>query len=202
VLAGTTDALVRDPYLMKLADFCRVDAEQLRGQLRARSGRGGRSGVARADAPLARPAAEVHGAEVEALVLLVERRDDMLPWLADELFVDDRHLAVYWALAAEPDLNRARELLAATDPGAAEVLARVAVLDSESEPADVGARLIDLAGGRRLAELQAEARVADDPLVLAAPTARLRLALEAVRDPARLSQGAAEVLALLREEAS
>ena len=202
VLAGTTDALVRDPYLMKLADFCRVDVEQLRRQLQERTRRGGREARVPVDVRPPSAGGEVHGAEVEALVLLVQRRDDTLPWLADELFVDDRHLAVYWALAAEPDLNRARELLASTDPGAAEVLARVAVLDTEAEPSDVGARLIDLAGGRRLAELQAEARVAADPLVLAGPTARLRLALEAVRDPARLSQGAADVLALLREEAS
>ena len=201
VLATTTDELVRDPYLMKLADFCRVDVEQLRRQVHERSRRRGAGGGAERP-PLvgARPGTdEVHGPELEALVLLVARRDEMLPWLADELFVDDRHLAVFWALAAEADLNRARELLVATDPGAAEVLARIAVLDSDSEPADVGARLLDLAGGRRLAELQAAARVADDPLLLAGPTARLRLALEAVRDPARLSEGAADVLAELRD---
>jgi DNA primase len=200
VLAGTSDELVRDAYLMKLADFCRVDVGQLRRQIQDRSRRPGARDTGPAITSLrSGPTGDAHGAEVEALVLLVQRRDDMLPWLADELFVDDRHLAVYWALAAEADLNGARDLLAGTDPGAAEVLARVAVLDSDSEPADVGARLIDLAGGRRLTELQAQARVADDPLTLAEPTARLRLALEAVRDPARLAQGAADALALLRD---
>jgi DNA primase len=196
VLRAHPNELVRDAYLMKLADFCRVDVVQLRDQLRHRSPR---TRPAEAVASPRARVVEAHPAEVEALVLLVQSRDEMLPWLADELFVDDRHLAVYWALSAEADVNRARDLLQATDPGAAEVLARVAVQDSEAQPADVAARLLELAAGRRLAELQAAARVADDPLVLAAPTARLRLAAESLRDPARLTDAAAEVLAALRE---
>jgi hypothetical protein len=182
---------------MKLADFCRVDAGALRRQLRqqARPSRQAASAPARPPRPV-----ESHPAEVEALVLLVQDRDAMLPWLADELFVDDRHLAVFWALSAEPDVNGARELLQGTDPGAAEVLARVAVQDSEAQPGDVAARLLELAAGRRLAELQAAARVAADPLALAPPTARLRLAVESLRDPDRLGRAAADVLAALRED--
>jgi DNA primase len=196
VLRSHPNELVRDAYLMKLADFCRVDVVQLRDQLRHRSPA---PRTADGAVPTRVRTVEAHPAEVEALVLLVQARDEMLPWLADELFVDDRHLAVYWALSAEPDVNAARELLLGTDPGAAEVLARIAVQDSEAQPADVAARLLELAAGRRLAELQARARVADDPLVLAAPTARLRLAAESLRDPARLPDAAAEVLAALRE---
>jgi DNA primase len=203
VLRGHPNQLVRDAYLMKLADFCRVDVAALRGQLQQGGGRRGAASPSRPagiDAPVRPRPAETHPAEVEALVLLVQERDAMLPWLADELFVDDRHLAVYWALSAEADVNAARTLLADTDPGAAEVLARVAVLDSEAQPADVAARLLELAAGRRLAELQAEARVSADPLALAAPTARLRLAVESLRDPARFATGAGEVLAALRAE--
>jgi DNA primase len=201
VLRGHPNQLVRDAYLMKLADFCRVDVGALRGQLQQGGGRRGSatsSAVAGVDAPMRPRPTETHPAEVEALVLLVQERDAMLPWLADELFVDDRHLAVYWALSAEADVNAARTLLADTDPGAAEVLARVAVLDSEAQPADVAARLLELAAGRRLVELQAEARVAADPLALAAPTARLRLAVESLRVPATFAQGAGEVLAALQ----
>jgi DNA primase len=202
VLRGHPNELVRDAYLMKLADFCRVDVEHLRAQLRQapRASAGGRPGAA-ATAAVAGPrprSPEAHPAEVEALVLLVQDRDAMLPWLADELFVDDRHLSVFWALSAETDVAAAGALLETTDPGAAEVLARVAVLDSDAQPADVAARLLELAAQRRLAELQAQARVAPDPLVLAGPTAQLRLAVELLRDPATLGEGAAAVLAALR----
>lgn len=199
VLRDHPNELVRDAYLMKLADFCRVDPEQLRTQLRSKPR--GRSS-ARTDAvdPASiRPAASSrHPAEVEALTLLVSRREEMLPWLADELFVDDRHLAVVWALSAEPDVGAALTLLQGADPGAAEVLARVAVAESTAEPADVGVLLLELAGGRRLKELQAEARVAADPLELAQPTARLRLALEALRNPHAPEGAVASVLEAIR----
>jgi DNA primase len=199
VLRGHPNELVRDAYLMKLADFCRVEVTQLRSQLAQRA----RTRVPAAgfqEAPSRRRPGDGqrHPAELEALVLLVQQRDDMLPWLSDELFVDDRHLAVFWALAAEPDVAAALGLLQEADPGAAEILAAVAVAESEAEPADVGARLLELAGHRRLGELQAEARVAADPLTLAEPTARLRLALQSLRDPAAAATAAAEVLEAIR----
>jgi DNA primase len=196
VLRDHPNELIRDAYLMKLADFCRVEVSQLREQLR----RAGPARTRRDDAApvVARPpTGGRYPAEVEALTLLVQRRDEMLGWLADELFVDDRNLAVYWALAASDDVSAALELLQDTDPGAAEVLARVAVGESEAEPADVGIRLLELAGGRRLKALQAEARVAEDPLVLADPIRRLTLGLQQLRDPAQVTAAAAEVLGAL-----
>lgn len=193
VLRDHPNELVRDAYLMKLADFCRVDHEQLRAQAR-----GGRpSARAERAAPIRAPADERHTAEVEALVLLVHRRDDMLQWLDDSLFVDDRHLAVFHALAATADVSEALTALRDADPGAAEVLARVAVSDSDAEPDDVGALLIDGAARRRLRDLEAEARVAPDPLVLSEPIRELRLGVERLRDPATRLAAAVDLLAAL-----
>jgi hypothetical protein len=191
VLRDHPNELVRDAYLMKLADHCRVDHEQLRSQLR-----GGR----RAASPVTVDASrgdEHPSSEVEALVLLVHRRDDMLPWLDDCLFVDDRHLAVSRALAAEPDVAAALAALRDTDPGAAELLARVAVSDSDAEPDDVGALLIDLAARRRLRELEAEARVAVDPLTLSEPIRDLRLGVERLHDRLTRHEAAVDLLAAL-----
>jgi len=180
---------------MKLADFCRVDHDQLRAQARRAPARA-RGGEHPARVPSS-PADDRHGAELEALALLVGRRDDMLPWLDEALFVDDRHLTVYRTLAEVHDVAAALAELREVDPGAAEVLARVAVSDSDAEPDDVGALLIDGAARRRLRELEAEARVAPDPLQLSEPIRELRLGIERLRDPHTRLPAAVDLLAVL-----
>ena len=192
ILREHPNVLVRDAYLMKLADHCRVDAEQLRAQL----ARGPRVARSRATAPA--PKDELpHGAEVEALVLLVHRRDDMKAWLDDCLFVDDRNLAVEQALLAHDDVASALASLRDSDPGAAEVLARVAVSDSDAEPDDVGALLIEAAARRRLREVEAEVRVAEDPLSLSDTIRSLRLGMEQLRERTTRVTAATDLLALL-----
>jgi DNA primase len=191
VLRDHPNELVRSGYLMKLADYCQVDPDQLRAQMQ------GRRRAGRASAP--QPAAEVDhpNPEVEALVLLVHRRGDMLGWLDDCLFVDDRHLAAYRALVEHDDVAAAVAGLRDADPGAAEVLARVAVSDSDAEPDDVAARLIEEAARRRLRPLEATVRVAEDPLAYARQVAELKLGIERVRDRKTRVEAAVELLAVL-----
>ena len=195
VLRDHPNELVRDAYLMKLADHCRVDHDQLRAQLRT-----GRRG-GRAARPPSEPSQETeskHSAEVEALVLLVHRRDEMLQWLDDCLLVDDRHLAVFRALVEHDDAATALASLRDTDPGAAEVLARVAVSDSDAEPDDVGWLLIEAASRRRLREVEAEVRTASDPLLAANDTVRaLKMGIERLRERDTRREAAAELLMLL-----
>ena len=192
ILREHPNELVRDAYLMKLADHCRVDHDQLRAQLR----RGPSTRAA-----VRPPQSETHddhpNPEVEALVLLVHRRDDMVGWLDDCLFVDDRHLAVYRSIIGHDDVASALADLRDTDPGAAEVLARVAVSDSDAEPDDVAARLIEEAARRRLRPLEATVRVAEDPLAYAKDVADLKLGIERVRDRRTRVDAATELLALL-----
>jgi DNA primase len=205
VLRDHPNELVRDAYLMKLADHCRVDAEQLRAQLRrAPRRRGDQADPTGVATTSARPAARRpgHPAEREALILLVHRRDEMAPWLDDGLFVDDRHLAVSWALLAEPDAAAALALLRERDPGAAEVLAEVAVQDSEAEPDDVGALLVGAAAERRLREVEAATRVAEDPLAHSAEVRRLTLGIEGLREVATRPAAAADLLDALRAAAA
>ncbi|MBA2281470.1 MAG: DNA primase [Acidimicrobiia bacterium] len=192
--------VVRDPYLMLLAPIVKVDHEQLRAMLHqgARPRVGGRPERDRPEPDRHRGHA---GAEEEALTLLVHRPEDMAPWLDDALFVDDRHLVVYWGLLAEPDAGAALVLLQETDPGAAEVLARLAVSDSDADPSDVGALLLGAAAGRRLREVEAEARVAVDPLAYAGESAALALGIERLRDPATRAEAATTLLGLLRPNA-
>ena len=129
-------------------------------------------------------------------MLLVHRRDEMAPWLEDSLFVDDRHLAVCWALLAEADASAALALLREQDPGAAEVLAEIAVEDSEAEPDDVGALLLGSAAERRVRELEAASRL-DEDLAVSAEMARLKLGIEGLRDTATRGAAAADLLGAL-----
>ena len=193
VLRDHPNELVRDAYLMKLADHCRVDHDQLRAQLR----QGRRGGKVRPPTEARQETESRHSAEVEALILLVHRRDEMLAWLDDCLFVDDRHLAVLQALVANPDVSAALASLRDTDPGSAEVLARVAVSDSDAEPDDVGALLIEAAARRRLREVEAEVRVAEDPLSLSESIRSLRLGMEQLRERNTRVDAAVDLLALL-----
>jgi DNA primase len=188
VLRDHPNVLVRDAYLMKLADHCRVDHEQLRAQL----------GRARTPVKVAERVGDEHPSpEVEALILLIHHRDVMLGWLDDCLFVDDRHLAVYHALAKHPDASEALDALRSEDPGAAEVLARIAVSDSDADPAESAGRLIEEAARRRLRELQAEARIAADPLVLSEPIRRLQHGLAGIREAGTRHDAAVDLLAVL-----
>jgi DNA primase len=200
VLRDHPNELVRDAYLMKLADHCRVDASQLREQLRRAPRRRVDTGRVAPNAGAAgsgRRATAGHPAEREALILLVHRRDDMAPWLDDSLFVDDRHLAVSWALLAEPDAGSALALLRERDPGAAEILAEVAVQDSEAEPDDVGALLLGAAVERRIRELEAASRLGED-LAVSTEVARLKLGIEGLRESATRPAAAADLLAAVR----
>src|SRR5205807_2898165 len=97
--------LVRDQYVMQVADRCRIDPDRLREGLR----RGPRPSAVQP--PASRPVAEppVAGPEVEALKLAVHRPEEMAGRLHEVLFADDSHLAAYRALATSTTLHEAIE---------------------------------------------------------------------------------------------
>ncbi len=145
VIAEHPSDLVRDQYLMEVAGRCRLDPEQLRARLR-----GVRPGAGAKLLPVDRarlPAAPRETVETEAIRLAIQRPADMGPWAEECLFADERHVAVVRALGASSSLH---EALAAVDPGAAEVLLRVAVEESDADPDDVGALLVLEAARRAL----------------------------------------------------
>jgi hypothetical protein len=118
--------------------------------------------------------------ELEALRLVIHRRETVVDRLSDVLFADDLNLSVFRAVVAAPNVAQAIE---AADPDAADLLARLAVGDSEEDPDDVMARLIDRAGKRALDQLHREARNAPAPEEYGAVIGWLKLALEELRSP-------------------
>ena len=184
VIAEHPNELVRDQYLMEVASQCRVDADQLRR---------GNFGTARPAEDAARPAArrpagpppasrhDPGGPELEALRLAVHRRDEVTPRLHPVLFADERNLAAFAALSGTATVH---EAIAAADPGAADLLQRLAVEESTADPDDVIVRLVDRATHRALAELEADARAdPEQALAVSDSVGWLKVTLSDLPDP-------------------
>jgi DNA primase len=182
VIGEHPSELVRDQYLMELADVVRIDPSRLREQLRS----GGRRGPVAPDAR--RPATGGRdNPELEALRHAVHDRDEVAPFLEEVLFADERNAAAFRALAGARDLH---EALATADPGAAEVLQRLAVEETDSEPLDAVARLVEEAARRELRAYEAEVRRANQAVRELGP---VKLAIEDLREP-ECRRGAIEQL--------
>ena len=203
--------LVRDQYLMQVADRCRIDADRLRPMLAqalrapapsSRPGRGDGSGPAasridrsslgdRGDPPDERsgggdraPSPSRHGPsgpEVEALRIALHHPEAVADRLEVVLFTDETAVAAFRALASATTLT---EALSAADPEASALLGRLAVEEPDAEPSDVVNLLIRRAAERALADLQTESRVSPDRGdELLKLTAWVKVTMEQLPDP-------------------
>ena len=193
--------LVRDQYLMEIADRCRIEADQLRAMLAdpARLEHARRSARAAAPADRARGDAGDDGregllrerptpvvdlresSEVEALRVMAGRRAEIEGLLAPLLFPEGLARRTYECLAAAADLRHAIDAAAeAGDADVARLLGRLGVEESSAEVDDVVARLALEAGKRAIARLDAQARQSEDPLEFAPPLGWLKLQVDAL----------------------
>ena len=212
VIAEHPDPLVRDQYLMRVADATRLDHELLRAQA--------------ASTPMARPTTSRVGAEprdrtvsvtasngrglrppvnrpgLEALRLAVHRPDLVANRLEDVLFSDDLQRRAFAALAGADSVRVAVEH---AEDDVATLLRRVSVEeppdpdDPHIDPADpVVAQLAREAAKRALAGRQAAARRGEIDLAAAASeTAAVRRWMEDLDDPIRGRESADRLVAWL-----
>jgi DNA primase len=188
--------LVRDQYLMTVADRCRLDPASLRpvAERLARTPREERGGTgaraaseerpARAPGPghvraapgaTARPDAQRPG--LEALRLALHKPESVAARLEPFLFADPLQRQAFEALASAESLQDAMD--ATTDDELAGLLRRLVVEEPTAEADDVVVQLVRIASRRVLAELQAEARVSPDEVARLAPLiARVRRDLD------------------------
>jgi DNA primase len=155
VIREHPNELVRDQYVMQVAERCRIDADRLRAAL-------ARPGALRPEPPVRRAPADASarsGPEVEALKAAIHRPDAVAGRLHEVLFTDDLHAAAFRAIAASASVHDA---VAAADPEAAALLQRLAVEEFDADPDDVVALVVRLAAERVVDEL----RVAGDPQAL------------------------------------
>ena len=146
--------------------------------------RGGRVGTVRV-APT-RQIGAAENAEFVAVAMLLQRWDDIAPWLVEDLFAHDVARRAFLAVAeAGGAIERALEL---ADPEAREFLERAAVSDVDAEPV-IEARNLISATTRRLLTRQVHATEPDDLREMR--DARLQLELI---DDAEAADDAAEAL--------
>ncbi|HWG73339.1 MAG TPA: DNA primase [Acidimicrobiales bacterium] len=215
LVATHPNALVRDQYVMVVADRCRIDPTRLRqmppppgGDERRGSARrsvpvdaagreaGSRRPEAAADGEEPEPAgatsASVAPAELEGLRLALHRPDEVADRLDEALFGHPVARSAFRALVDATTLHQAMD---GADAATAALLQRLVVEEAEAEADDVLVRLVERAGARALATLQADSRRAADPSSLVPTIAWIKLALEDLRaegEPAPGPQRAAE----------
>lgn len=209
VVAQHPSALVRDQYVMVVADRCRVEPGRLRGMAERTAGhaaraRGGGTPSATGGGIAAASGAQNPGGgpppggpELEALRLAVQRPGDVAERLRAVLFADPLCREAFRALAGARTLHEAMDGAA---PEVADLLARLAVEQSDAEPEDVVGRLVRAAGERAVASLEAEARASEGRFEdLAALIGWLRLRMEELADPETAVQAVEWLLAWLAE---
>lgn len=189
--------LVRDQYLMRVADRTRTGPDQLRALVRAR----------RPEAPPARPApppASPTGgrdaAEVRverAALRLAVAHPEVRARLDEMLFANEVHAGAFRALSSAVHLH---EAIDGADPEAAALLQRLAVEDATEEPDDVLARLAERAARRLLADLPALARSSEERFADLAPVSGwLASLVEALQEPAVRGPAVDQLVAWLSE---
>jgi DNA primase len=180
VVAEHPDELVRDQYVMEIADRCRLDVERLRAVLRA--GPRVQPEPARRSGPQARRA-ESNADRMLRLAVDPGLGDEARGLLDDVLFTEDHHLRAWHTLRdTDGDLHAA---LAAADPDVADLLARLAVEDTVDTPRDIRRALLRDAVERTLADLRREAAEVGDYAPYSDAVSWLQTQREAMKDENR-----------------
>jgi DNA primase len=220
VVAEHPNELVRDQYLMLVADRCRLEPDALRAlagrvarQDRAAPGesngsRPGRGPVSEAGSANAgsrsaptgpsRRGGDISRPGLEALRLAVHRPERVGDRLEAILFPDELQRAAFEALTGADDLHEAVEAAEDHDPRVASLLRRLAVEEPATDADDVVVTLVRNASRRALAVAEAQARLSPNTVGEIAPViARVRHDLDELDDSERCLAAADRLLAWL-----
>jgi DNA primase len=188
VIAEHPSQLVRDQYLMEVADRCRVDIDALR-RMRVVPSRG------MPERTQARRPAETPAHVV--LRLAVQAPASVGDLVHEALFVDGVDLAAFRALVTASTFHDAVEV---AGPEAGELLQRLAAEEMvEVDAEDAVARLADDVAGRVLVDIEAEARSSEDPLSLVESIRWIKLQREDLYDEHRRRAAIDQLVAFLAE---
>jgi DNA primase len=220
VVAEHPNELVRDQYLMLVADRCRLEPDALRAlagrvatQTRSAPAETNGSRPARGDTPApgrgpdgrSAPGGRGRGGApdisrpgLEALRLAVHRPERVAQRLEAVLFVDELQRAAFEALTGSDDLHEAVEAAEDHDPRVATLLRRLAVEEPATDADDVVVTLVRNASRRALAVAEAQARLSPNTVGEIAPViARVRHDLDELDDGDRCLAAADRLLAWL-----
>jgi DNA primase len=211
MIAEHPSELVRDQYLMVVADRTRVPIEHLR-QSAAGGGRRRLGPTRPIDLRKREPDNSVPQVEWEALRAAVLQPaevasllDKILPpagfdGVEDSLFSHHVCRSAFGALVESIDLH---EAIAKADPEAADLLARLAAGDGGGASADEFLRLVDRAADRYLREFEVQARASTSAVLELGPDiAWLKLSIEKIRTSGREIEAAALLLSWMADRTS
>ena len=155
--------MVRDAYVMKIADACHVDPEELRRRMQNLTPRAHVKQRSNSETIEREEIFEIEiaGAERQALEILLHRREEIVDYLMPALFLTGVAREAYEAVEeAEGDFHAARE---ASEESVSSVLVEIVASESpEEDSLGVISRLLALAAERKAAELSAVARSEDN----------------------------------------
>jgi DNA primase len=173
IVAEHPNDLVRNEYIGRIAATCDIQVERLIRSIK----RVGPNPVVR---PVERVVRQAEGPELNALRLAISHPHDVVDRLDESMFADELHAAAFRALADSATLHEAIEK---ADPGAAALLQRLAVEDTDADAADIVALLLEKLIGRVISELERSSRESDDIEASSTLMGWLKLTREQLFDP-------------------
>ena len=155
IVAEHPNALVRDQYVMTIADRCRMDADRLREMVRNPRTKRGQPVVEAPTVPLPQKGSD--HVEDQALQLVINADESVMSLFSETLFVTPMRRDVYLALMQAPSVREAVDMLGADEGNLLIELA--ATSDEDLDASAVASRLVSKAADRLARELEAEARL-------------------------------------------
>ena len=153
VVAQHPDELIRDQYIVQIADKCLIGADEIRR--RASKEKFGTEKNA-STGEVAEMTQEKLTTEYQALRMLIHRSEEVVDWLHPVLFSDPLAESVFIALTNSTDLHEANQSLGAEE---SDLIGRLSVQEAEDDkPLGVFSRLLSLAAERKAVEFESLAR--------------------------------------------
>ena len=152
------NVLVRDQYVMTIADRCRMDPDRLREMVR--NPRKRRGTAVKEAAPVAMPQKGSDHVEDQALRLLIDDEDGTTDMVSELFFVTPMRREIFAALREAPSVREAVDMLGADEGNLLIELA--ASTDDELDAQAVLSRLVGRAADRLARDLESEMRLGGD----------------------------------------
>ena len=153
VVAQPPDELMRDQYIVQIADKCLIAADEIRR--RASKENPGTEKNAK-NREVVEVAQEKLTTEYQALRMLIHRSEEVRDWLHPVLFSDPLAENIFIALTNSTDLHEANQSLGVEE---SDLIGRLSVQEAEDDkPLGVFSRLLSLAAERKAVEFESLAR--------------------------------------------
>ena len=153
VVAQHPDELIRDQYIVQIADKCLIAADEIRR--RASKENPGTEKNAK-NREVVEVAQEKLTTEYQALRMLIHRSEEVRDWLHPVLFSDPLAENIFIALTNSTDLHEANQSLGVEE---SDLIGRLSVQEAEdNKPLGVFSRLLSLAAERKAVEFESLAR--------------------------------------------